>query len=158
VQQSSLVLIILAASNLPALLDIGSRGLLVAMGHVRLTATLSIVEAFLNLSLSLIFVFDGWGLIGIAAGTLVSRIFMRFFVTIWFTCRRTGIKWKTFAWDICGRGTLAFIIFAGLSIWVRRQISSESWFLFFTQIIIVLVCYVPVAFWLLLPVDDRSVR
>ncbi len=157
VHQAALVLIILAASNLPALMDIGAQGLLAAMGHVRLTATLSIVEAMMNLGLSLFFVLIlDWKLAGIAAGTLVSRILMRFFVLLGFTFQKTGIKWKTFVWEILARAVGVFVFFAGLCLLIRWLFPITSWGWFFLQIILVLTVYFPGAFWILVPQSDRQ--
>ncbi len=157
VHQSALVLTILAASNLPVLMDVGARGLLASLGHVKLTATLSIVEALLNLGLSLYFVLvRNWGLAGIAAGTLVSRILMRFFVTLGFTFQRTRISWKSFVWQICARAVLVFLVFAGLCLLIQRKLPGETWGWFFLQVALVITGYLPVAFWLLVPANDRQ--
>jgi len=97
----------------------------------------------------------GWGLTGIAAGTLVSRIFMRFFVQMWFTFRKTGIPWKSFAWNICGRAAMVFLIFTGLSVLIQQALPCQSWYWFFLQIILVIIGYLPAAFWILVPESDR---
>ncbi len=157
VRQASLVLVLLAVSHLPSLMSIGGRGVLSAMGHVKLTATLSIAEALLNLGMSLFFVLIlNWGLAGIAAGTMVSRILLDFFVLLWFTCRKMGIQWQSFGWEIGSRAALVFLLFAGLCLFVRWRIPGTSWFLFFGQIILVMIGYLPIALFLLLPAHDRN--
>lgn len=157
VHQAALILTLLAVSHLPVLMEVGAGGLLVAMGHVRLTATLSIIEAFLNLGLSLFFVLVlGWGLAGIAAGTLVSRILLRFFVTLGFTFPKTGIRWKPFVWQICARAVFVFLLFAGICLLSQWVLPSASWGWFFLQIVLVMACYLPVSMWILVPENDRS--
>ena len=157
VRQAALVMTVLAVSKLPMLVVIGSGGLLAAMGHVRLTAILGIIEAILNLGLSLLFVLVlDWGLVGIAAGTLVARILVGFFVMLWFTCQKTGISLRSFVLEICGRSVLVLIAFAGLCMVIRWNIPSTSWFLFFLQVGLVLACYFPLALLILLPANDRK--
>jgi O-antigen/teichoic acid export membrane protein len=157
VHQSALVLTILAVSNLPILMESHAQGLLSAMGHVKLTAILSIIEALLNLGLSLFFVLAlDMGLVGIAAGTLVSRILIRFFVTLKFTFQKANVSWKSFVWQICARFMPVFLILSGLCLLMLRILPSTSWGWLFLQIILVMTGYLPIAFWIMVPPNDRQ--
>jgi len=157
VRQAATVMRILAASKLPLLFVGASIPVLNAMGHVRLTASLTAAEAALNLGLSLLFVlvFD-WGLAGIAGGTLAARLLVRTFIVPWHACAKTGVNWRRYLTRVGGLELLAGSLTLGLCLLVRQLVPADSWARFFGGITLVGVGYCMIAFWLLVPPSDRQ--
>jgi O-antigen/teichoic acid export membrane protein len=151
------VMVILAASKLMFLFTVGSNGLLASLGHIRFTAAAAVVEALANVGLSLLFVLKlGWGLWGVAAGTLVSRAAVRSFLVPWFACRKAGVPWGRFCVRIVAAGLAAAALLAAAAGVLRALWPVVSWGVFFGQVALTLAAYVPVGLWVLLPAADRS--
>ena len=156
VEKASLVMSTLAIANLFYLFTLGSRELLNAMGHVRFNAAIAMIEAILNLGLSLLFVsFFHWGLWGIAAGTLVARILVRTFFLPWYACRKAGLSWYSFIFRVGSIGILSIFTFACCCLLIRQTIPGDSWLFFCFQVVAALVLYVPIALLILVQKDDR---
>ncbi len=157
VETAATVMAILAASKLAYLMVIGSDGVLNAMGHIRFNASLTLIEAVLNLALSLVFVLVlQWGLAGVAAGTLAARLFVRTFAVPWYACRKMGMNWWNFLTQIGGSGVAAGALFAAWCLLVRTWSPADSWPIFAGQVVIALIGYIPVAFLILLSAEDRK--
>jgi len=156
VKSAAIVMGILAGSKLLNLLTVGSDGILAAMGHIRFNAVVAIIEAGLNLGLSLLFVliFD-LGLAGIAAGTIVSRLMVRTFVQPWYACRKAKISWRSFLVSVVGTGILGGALFAIPCFAIRHMFQTDSWGIFWLQVALSLAAYFPIALWVLLPAEDR---
>jgi O-antigen/teichoic acid export membrane protein len=146
----------LAASKLLYFFTYGAQDLLAAMGHVRHTATIVSVEAILNLALSLVFVlvFD-FGLVGVALGTLVARLIVPTVWLPWLACRKAGIRWSDFLVRIGGNTLVTGILFAAVCLAILWFSPTESWTTFTVQVVLAIMCYVPIAVMLLVPKDDR---
>ncbi|MHB0954805.1 MAG: oligosaccharide flippase family protein [Pirellulaceae bacterium] len=156
VKQAAAVMAILAASKLLILFWSGATSLLAAMGHIRITAALSVAEALLNVALSLLFVlvFD-WGIAGVAAGTLASRLLTSSLALPWFTCRIAKLSLRHLLLDTGGRLVVTGICFAGVCLLMPRIIPGETWAVFALQVGLALVCYLPLAM-ILVPKNDRE--
>jgi len=156
VRQAGEVMMILSAAKLPVLIAYGFGQLLTAIGYVHVMAGLALVNALVNLALSITFVvvFD-WGLAGIAAGTLVARLLTETFVVPWYACRKAKLSWRHYVGEIWLRTFAAGGAFAGLCLLLRRMIPAETWLKFFMLIGLALLGYVPIAVVLLVPRDDR---
>jgi O-antigen/teichoic acid export membrane protein len=75
VSAAATVMTLLALSKIPSLYLYPCGSIIAAVGYVRFNAIRSITEAIVNIALSLYFVLSlGWGLAGIAAGTLGARL------------------------------------------------------------------------------------
>jgi len=156
VRRAAIVMTILAASKLLLLFVGASVTVLNAIGHVRLTAALTVAEALLNLGLSLLFVLVfGWGLMGVAAGTLVARLLVGTLVAPWYACAKTGASWRKYVLEIGGMELLVGSLFLGWCLLIRWQWSAESWAAFFGQVALATAGYGVLAFWLLVPAADR---
>jgi len=156
VESAALVMGILAGSKLLYLLTIGSDGILASMGHIRFNAVVTIIEAGLNLGLSLLFVFVfDWDFAGVAAGTLVSLFMVRTFIQPWYACRKAGIAWRSFVVNVIGTGILGGVLFAIPCFAIRHMFRTDSWGIFWLQIAMAFVVYCPIALWVLLPSKDR---
>jgi O-antigen/teichoic acid export membrane protein len=157
VRQAATVMQILACSKLPLLFVGASVSVLNAMGRVRLTASLTAAEALLNLGLSLLFVLVfGWGLAGIACGTLVARLLVGTFVAPWYACARTGVNWPKYVVRIGGLELLGGSLLLALCLLVRQLLPADSWAPFFVQVALVTAGYAVIALWLLVPAPDRQ--
>jgi len=157
VERAALVMGILAGSKLFYLLIIGSDGILASMGHIRFNAIVTIIEAGLNLGLSLLFVFVfDWDLAGIAAGTLVSRLMVRTFIQPWYACQKAKIAWRSFLINVVGTGLLGGVLFAMPCFAIRHMFQTDFWGIFWLQVALSLAVYCPIALWVLLPAEDRK--
>jgi O-antigen/teichoic acid export membrane protein len=147
---------LLAASKLLLLFTSSAQGLLDAMGLVRYNARISVVEAIVNILLSVTFVASGWGLAGVAMGTLSGRFLVRTFPMSYLACRAAGISWgkmfKNIFWKLSFTGALfAVICFA-----VQHFFPGGSWAMFALQVAVSLILYLFVAFPVLVPAADRA--
>jgi len=155
--EAATVMILLAVAKVLFLPCVGASEFLAAVGRVRFTAYLTLLEAVVNLGLSLLFVLGfQWGLAGVAAGTVVSRLIIKTFVLPWYTCRHAGIAWSGFLLRIFGHGLLAAAAFAGCCTAIRHLLPIDSWLDFWVSVGLALCAYVPLGFWLLLPGADRE--
>lgn len=97
VEAAADVMRLLAISCLPLLIITPCQDILAAIGQIRLTATLSIIEAIVNIIFSLTFtIIFNWGLIGVAAGTIVARFLIPSIFLPYLFCRTLGIQIKDF--------------------------------------------------------------
>jgi len=155
--QAAGVMAILSASKLVFLCSIGAAPLLTALGHVKFNAVVSIVEAVLNLALSVFFVVQlGWGLAGVAAGTLTSRVLIRAGILPWYACRKAGMNLRRFLTDVGAWGLLVGGLFAIWCLLLREVVPSGSWPWFSLQVLLALAGYAPIATWGLVPRHDRQ--
>jgi O-antigen/teichoic acid export membrane protein len=156
VTQAAQVMAILAGSKLLTLFGFGSRPLLAATGHIGFAAKMAVVEALTNLALSIAFVvLFGWGLAGVAAGTLIARFLTQTFVVPQYACRKVGINWWRYVMVIGGSGLATGGMFAAICYGVQHILPARNWPEFSLQVAVATVCYVPIALLLLVSADDR---
>lgn len=143
VYMSGLVMTILALSKLPVLYLDPCLSLLGAMGHVRFNAILSLFEALTNVFLSLLFVLVfGWGLAGVAAGTLAARLLVSACVVPIYVFVKTGFSFREFCVSSILPGVFAGVLF---SVLCKIQIhfwTPENWIEFFVQVAISCIVWV----------------
>jgi O-antigen/teichoic acid export membrane protein len=157
VRQAALVMQILAMAKLSILFRGASVQVLNALGRVRVTAILTAFEAALNLALSLVFVLVlDWGLLGIAAGTLVSRLLAGTFLLPWYACAKTGTSWPGYVLRIGGSCVLSSAAFAAVCLAVRQFAYPETWVVFFVEVAIATLIWPAIAWVLLVPAQDRQ--
>lgn len=155
VAEAAIVMAILSASKLVYLPATGAEPLLDAMGRIKSVAAVAVVEAVINLGLSIFFVLvTGWGLAGVAAGTLASRMLVRGWVVPWMALRQAGLSYRSF-FKVAAVGLGAGAAFAAWCYLVKTLIPAESWLLFAVQVALALVGYAPIAFLLLISEADR---
>jgi len=157
VQAAAVVMTILSAAKLANLLTVGSGQILAAMGHVKFNAGVTVTEAVLNLGLSLVFVLVlGWGLAGVAAGTLAARVLVSTFVVPWYACRKMERALGGFLLRV---GVPAALVGAGFAAWclaVRHWLAAENWGMFWLCVGLALAGYVPFALTFLVEQRDRQ--
>lgn len=156
---AALVMLILSVAKLPLAFSFGSRHLLAAAGSIRINAVMALTEATTNVGLSVAFAVGlGWGIHGVAAGTLVARLATTTFVQPYLACRKLGISWPSYALRVGGRLIASSAVFAGICLAVQRAAGywlEESWGRLFVQAGLSCAAYVPLAVLVILPEADR---
>jgi len=156
VLQASIIMVILAAASMARLPAIGAGGLLDATGHVRFNALVSISSSLFTLGLSIFLVLVlGWGLKGIATGTLVSSVLAGMFLVPWYACGKAGVKWSRFLYEVLGRGVLSAAVIATWYLVIRSLVPCDTWVLFGVQVALALLGYAPFALFVLISAEDR---
>jgi len=156
VRQAALVMLVLSVSKMVFLPGVGAGQLLAAFGRIRFNAIISIVEAVLNLGLSIFFVTVlDWGLLGVAAGTLAAGFLLRGLVHPWRALRCVKLAYTSLL-KVAAYGAIAGGAFGVWCLGVRWLIPAESWPKFVLAVGLALGGYVPLALWLLVPGSDRK--
>ena len=156
VKMAAQVMAILACSKLLLLFGFGSSSILAATGHIGFAAKMTIVESLTNLLLSIVFVVVfNLGLVGVALGTLVARLFTSSTILPLYACKKIGINVWRYVLDIGGRGVLAGGCFMAASWGVQRLLPAGNWVEFFLQVGVAIAVYCPIALLFLVPGDDR---
>ncbi len=150
------VMSILAVSKLPLLYLNAANWILAAMGYIRYTAIMTVIEAIVNVILSLFFVIKlGWGLPGIAAGTLVSRLIVKAIVLPLYVCAKLGLPFSVFLirtfFPLIGVA-IGFGIVCEMAIRIARP---TSWLVFFAAVSVSVFLYTIMFIPYLLPEDYR---
>jgi peptidoglycan biosynthesis protein MviN/MurJ (putative lipid II flippase) len=123
---------------------------------VKYTARISVVEAIVNILLSVTFVASGWGLVGVAMGTLCGRFLVRTFPMSYLACWAAGISWAKMVKNIFWKLSFTGALFAMVCFAVQHYLSGDSWSMFALQIAVSLILYLFVAFPVLVPAADRA--
>ncbi len=156
VQAAARVLQILSASKLLFLFTLGAGPILAAMNGIRISAALSIAEAIVNLTLSLVFVLKfNMGIAGVALGTLVARLLVSTFLHPWFACRYANIRWTSHLIRVGGTGLVATALFAVWAAVALHLVPPHSWPTFAASVALALAGYGPIAIFLI-PKDIRT--
>ena len=137
------VMAVLSVSKLIYLPAFGGEQLLAAVDRVRFVSITALVEAFTNLGLSVFFVLVmGWGIAGVAAGTLVSRALVRGWIIPWQALPEARLQVWTYL-NVVALGLAAGAWFSGWSLLVQMLFTEESWPMFWVQVALALAGYVP---------------
>lgn len=156
VAEAATVMTILALSKLPSLYLVPCQSVLNAMGHVRFNAMRAITEAIVNLALSLFFVMVlGWGLAGVAAGTLTARLLVASISVPVFLSRKASIPLRQFLTSVILPGALAASCFALVCMALMSFWPLATWADFVMQVGSAVAVWGLIAFFLLLPKETR---
>ncbi len=124
--QSYRVLLILLAAQIVAQPMLILRKAMLGMGIVRVPSIIDIVEAIINLALSLVLVFR-WGIEGVAWGTFIPLVFVELLVFLPYACRQVGVRKR----DLLQRSILPCLVpLAALWVFcefVRHQDYPDGW-------------------------------
>ena len=157
VRSAATVMGILAGAKLLSLFEISSGPLLWSMGRVRFIAGMSILQALVNLGLSLVFVLAfGWGLWGVALGTFASRFLVATFPVPWYACRTANIDFRDYVAQIGGRGLIAIGLFGCWCYAAKLVVPCTTWPMFALSVMLALAGFVPIALLILIPESDRT--
>ena len=158
VESSASIMSILAAASIPLLFTHPCRSYLSAIGYVKFNATISIIEAFLNLIFSIVFVFTfGWGLGGVAFGTLVSRLLVPSILIPYHLAKNAKITVSKFISIAVFPGISSGIMFSSFCFLLLKIWPPESWMAFFVHIIILLTVWLPIVYVCLLPEEYKGI-
>ncbi len=156
VTASAEVMSILALASLPTLFTNPCKGYLAAKGYVRFNAAISLIEALVNILFSVIFVFIfGWGLLGVAAGTLVSRLLIPTVLMPYHLARNTRVPISKFITTSVIPGIIAGCLFAPICFILQKIWYPGSWGQFWLQIVILLFLWLPILYLVLLPIEYK---
>ena len=151
------VMAILSLANLLILMGAFSRSLLAATGHIGFSAKMTVLEALINLTVSIsLVIFFNWGLIGIAAGTLGSHLLIQTIIMPYYACNKAGINWFNFVMNVGSKALASGILFFLSCYSVQRGFEVRTWIGFFIQITISAACYLPIIWFILFSTDDRK--
>ncbi len=156
IRVAAIVMSILAVSKLPLLYTNAANGLLAAMGYIRYTATMTVLEAITNLMLSLVFVIKlQWELPGIAAGTLAARLIVMAMVIPLYAHAKIGLPFKAFFTGTFFPLLGVAICFGIVCEMVQKMFDPVNWSTFFVDIFVCVLIYSVILVPFLLPYDYR---
>ena len=92
----------------------------------------------------------GWGLCGVAAGTLVPTVLLGATATAVITRRHVGLPFQAILRDLLLPAVLTGVVFATLCLLVRRVVDIAGWPTFFAAVGALSAAYVPLALGLML--------
>ena len=116
------VLMILLGAHLVALPCSIFRAFLFGLGNVRIPACIYIVEAILNISLSIILC-SSYGVEGVAWGTAIPVVFVELGVLLPYAVRSLGITWTRLVREAIGPA-----VFPLLALWLYAfSVSQQNW-------------------------------
>ncbi len=125
------VLALLSGAYALALLTATLTPTLSAVGHVRFNMVLAVAEAAVNLALSLVFVLVlGWGLAGVAGGTLAAVLVVRMGIYLPLAIRLLGISPGMFARMVIARAVAGGAVMSAFCYVVHELLPSGTWPLF----------------------------
>lgn len=157
VSVSSGVMSVLALSKILTLLTHPCLNVLSAMGHVNFTAKIAVIDALTNLFLSVLFVaFMGFGVIGVAFGTLCSRLLISPFFIIPFLCKKLKIKKGVFFKNTVVPTLISGILFSNFCFFYLKYISVDNWIIFFTSVLFLSTIWLFISFIILIPEDLKK--
>lgn len=150
------VMAILAAAKAVYLFSFGLGPSLAALGHIRFNTVLALLEAGLNFGFSVLFVLAfGWGIWGVAGGTLAALVLVRTIAQPLYFCRQTSLSPLRYLSAVVWPGLITGAIVAGVYVLAHQVIAIDSWLAFFPTVIVSAILAVGLAGLLLLMPDDR---
>ncbi|MFP4107122.1 MAG: oligosaccharide flippase family protein [Phycisphaerae bacterium] len=156
VNRAAMVMTILAGSKMLVMLNISVAPLLTAMGHVWDTTRVTVLEAITNLGLSLLLaIVFGWGMAGVACGTLFARLLTAYPLFRLLASSRAGLKLSRLLARTEGLLLLAGGAFAAVCLAVRQIGPVDSWADLGLQVLAALAGFVPITWFGLLDPPDR---
>lgn len=157
VENAAQVMAILSCSKLLLLLGAFSRSILAVTGNIGFAAKMTIFEAIVNLLLSIAFVLVcGWGLNGVAAGTFAAHLMFQTILVPYYACRKTGIDWSNIIFLTGVKGGICGVSFFIACHYIQKFTPSSTWLEFFFQVSFAVLVYLPVAWLILVPANDRD--
>lgn len=148
------ILAIISVAAFLSLFSSNAPAILFSMDKIRLNVTLASIHAITNIIFSVIFVlWFGFGLIGIAYGTLFSSILIRFFAYPIFTCKSIGLKISTYYASTVLKGLIAVVCVYFLFNVINNISSEISWMTFMSKVAVSAFIYLLVFGFVFLPKD-----
>jgi O-antigen/teichoic acid export membrane protein len=148
------VLTILAITAVLSAPQIVISSVLYGLSRHRIIAVLRIIEGVINLGLSIVLV-QRIGLSGVALGTAIPSIIIVMFVLPVLSRRAIGIDLTRFYVEGYLRPLLAIVPMALLAWWVRVSFPAPNLWIFFGEVALLCLVYLPCAFILILNANER---
>lgn len=149
------VLIIFGITQLLTFHQYSIKMVLYGLSKHSVIAYWSIVEAIVNLVLSIILV-QHYGLVGVALGTAIPHVLIAMILYPIYACKVTETNIMWFWKEVYIRPVIAIIPFALMAWWVRNNISVDSLFYFFVIILLMCVVYAVIAYFVVLKSEERE--
>ena len=155
--ESALILLLLTIPQFGAAATRVCGAALGGLGHVRFLAYTAIAEALCNLGASVLFVLAlGWGLHGVALGTVIPMILFNNILQPAYTCRKVGMAIGAFTRATALRWLVGVAVLAG-AVWVFcAWIPMGGWGNFCAKVGLLLLAYAPIGVLCILGPDERE--
>ena len=149
---SASVMSILAIAKFPLIFIGSSATILAATGRIKISAALTVIEACVNILLSVIFagVF-GWGLTGIALGTLVATLCVRTFWVPLMACREIDLKLGRISAEFLFPALVVTTGFWSICYLAQKTFPPQTWMAFALDVASVVILYLFIGCPFLLP-------
>ena len=156
-QASGPILNILFVSYLAAAASFQCASVLIGGNRVRLVAAIVLAEASLNIGLTLLLVaVAGWGLPGVALGTAIPMALMSGVAMTVVGARYIGMTPAAFARQTAAYWVPAAAVFGLVCLGLQRGLAFSSWGWFAAKVAAACTLYVPIAWFLLVPRDQKD--
>lgn len=134
------VLLVLAITTILSLPQYTISRILYGVSKHKLIAYLRIVEAVLNLTISLVLI-QSFGIIGVAFGTAIPQIALMVIMLPILARKHLKFSMAHFLTQVYALPLLASVPFILLSIWINSSFPTQSLLVFFLQVIMMLPVY-----------------
>lgn len=156
VEQASLVLLILALTQIFSFPHHSIASILYGIGRHRTLAFLRLFEGVINLLLSIILV-RHMGLLGVALGTAIPHMFIFGIIVPLYTCRMLGIPWWRYVVSSLLGPVINGMLFAAAAHYVHEYYAPSSLVAFFVFVALLCLLYALSAYRLCLSADEREI-
>jgi len=151
------VLVILSIARILNIFSVSMGPTLAATGYVRFNTIIIIIEAVLNLIFSIVFVASfNLGLIGVAAGTLISLFLVRFLVHPIYTCRKLNFSLKQYYVRTVYPGILVLVGLSFCAVVINLFFAADSWLFFIVKVILFATAWILINVFVFLSATERN--
>ncbi|MFP4354892.1 MAG: oligosaccharide flippase family protein [Phycisphaerae bacterium] len=125
------------------------------LGKIRYFAALSLVRLAANVSLTVLFLLTGYGLVGVAMGTAISSVPVAI-VNLIVGSRWFGLSVRKYLRESVSRWVVLGGSFGAVSCIIRLGLPSGNWGWLFLKSALAVFLYIPMVWFLLLAHPDRD--
>ncbi|HYA43302.1 MAG TPA: oligosaccharide flippase family protein [Syntrophobacteraceae bacterium] len=156
--KSAVVLMILAVGSFASSAARPLTPTLLGLNQVRFWSFVSVIEALLNMCLSVLMVIAfKLDIYGVALGTAIPMILISGFVLPVLSCRRIGMNFSAYFRKTFARWFIASVLTGLLFFAISALPIAANWRGFSSKVICAIILYLPVGILVLLGPDDRRV-
>lgn len=154
--QAGWVLTILSAAAILGAVLSGLGSTLAAVGYVRFNAVIGIVEAAVNLGLSVLLAGAlGWGMTGVACGTLVAIVVIRAIPLPVYALRRLRVSGREYLVGLTLPALASVGALSGVMLLARALPVGEGWTGFGVRVLLAAAAALVVEWFILIDRDER---
>lgn len=125
-ESSAPILMVLVVAQVVAVPCLVPKKALMGMGLVRVPALIDLLQAIVNLGLSLLLV-RNWGVIGVAWGTLIPIVLCEVALFLPYVGRTLGISWRVLLREVLAPQVLPLTVLLAFCEVVSRQEPAATW-------------------------------